>query len=170
MLNLRLDITNVCRDASMAAMRLAIKGKTPDEIRAMTKEKLNLPTTMEDFMAVLAKIGATAITILCPTFISQVCTHLLSLYSQQSRNKYDTVPVVNGERGFRKKIVLSEMGNKQNIAGRIRKSRRTYILAKIATKIRTTKHANQHRKTEKGNGINNPKRCKRHDQNFEARI
>ena len=43
----------------MAAMRLAIKGKTPDEIRAMTKEKLNLPTTMEDFMA---KIGATAIT------------------------------------------------------------------------------------------------------------
>ena len=46
----------------MAAMRLAIKGKTPDEIRAMTKEKLNLPTTLEDFMAVealLAKIGAT---------------------------------------------------------------------------------------------------------------
>ena len=71
---------------------------------------------------------------------------------------------------FEKKIVLSEMGNKQNIAGRIRKSRRTYILAKIATKIRTTKHANQHRKTEKGNGINNPKRCKRRDQNFEARI
>ena len=53
------DITNVCRDASMAAMRLAIKGKTPDEIRAMAKEKLNLPTTMEDFMAVLAKVNKT---------------------------------------------------------------------------------------------------------------
>ena len=129
----------------MAAMRLAIKGKTPDEIRAMTKEKLTLPaTTMEDFMAVLAKIGATAITILCPKFISQVCTHLLSLHSQQSRNKYDTVTVVNGERGFRKKIVLSEMGNKQNKAGRIRKSRRTVCFSQNRHKNQDNKNANHH--------------------------
>eukprot|EP00040_Diaphanoeca_grandis_P021099 m.112354 g.112354 ORF g.112354 m.112354 type:complete len:510 (+) comp28188_c0_seq2:139-1668(+) len=45
------DITNVCRDAAMMAMRRAIKGKSTDEIRAMSKDnpdQLNQPTTLAD--------------------------------------------------------------------------------------------------------------------------
>ena len=47
------DITNVCRDAAMMSMRRAIAGKTPAEIRAMSKEISNQPTSMEvrDMMA-----------------------------------------------------------------------------------------------------------------------
>jgi len=43
------DITNVCRDASMMSMRRAIAGLRPDEIRALPKERLDLPVTAEDF-------------------------------------------------------------------------------------------------------------------------
>eukprot|EP00038_Savillea_parva_P019893 m.29531 g.29531 ORF g.29531 m.29531 type:complete len:516 (+) comp4603_c0_seq1:32-1579(+) len=50
------DITNVCRDASMMAMRRAIKGKKPDEIRAMSKEDMDQPTTMEDLMEALSRV------------------------------------------------------------------------------------------------------------------
>lgn len=53
------DITNVCRDASMMAMRRAIAGKSADEIRAMGKDKLNLPTSMKDFTDALAKVNKT---------------------------------------------------------------------------------------------------------------
>lgn len=49
------DITNVCRDASMMSMRRKIAGLTPDQIRALPKEELDLPVTQEDFMAAVAK-------------------------------------------------------------------------------------------------------------------
>lgn len=42
------DITNVCRDAAMMAMRRAIKGKTAEQIRALDKKELDLPTNMSD--------------------------------------------------------------------------------------------------------------------------
>lgn len=50
------DITNVCRDAAMMSMRRAIKGKKPDEIRAMSKADMELPTTMEDVMEALSRV------------------------------------------------------------------------------------------------------------------
>eukprot|EP01147_Barroeca_monosierra_P004756 gene4757-6838_t len=51
------DLTNVCRDASMMAMRRAIRGKSPDEIKAMDKDQLNQPTSMEDVVAAIEKIS-----------------------------------------------------------------------------------------------------------------
>lgn len=41
------DITNVCRDAAMMSMRRAIAGKSAAEIRAMSKDMVNQPTSME---------------------------------------------------------------------------------------------------------------------------
>ncbi|CAG0914517.1 unnamed protein product [Notodromas monacha] len=49
------DITNVCRDASMMAMRKKIAGMKPDEIRALPKEELDLPVTMADFDEAIRK-------------------------------------------------------------------------------------------------------------------
>jgi katanin p60 ATPase-containing subunit A1 len=49
------DITNVCRDASMMAMRRAIEGKTPEEIKSLPKDKLEQPTSMEDFHVAIRK-------------------------------------------------------------------------------------------------------------------
>eukprot|EP00056_Hartaetosiga_gracilis_P005546 m.86028 g.86028 ORF g.86028 m.86028 type:complete len:473 (+) comp12205_c0_seq3:25-1443(+) len=51
------DLTNVCRDASMMAMRRAIKGKRPAEIRNMDKSELNLPSSMEDFTNAIQKVS-----------------------------------------------------------------------------------------------------------------
>ncbi|XP_059895513.1 katanin p60 ATPase-containing subunit A-like 1 [Gadus macrocephalus] len=51
------DITNVCRDASMMAMRRRIQGLSPEEIRALSKEELLMPVTMEDFTLTLTKIS-----------------------------------------------------------------------------------------------------------------
>ncbi|KAJ8275544.1 hypothetical protein COCON_G00072960 [Conger conger] len=51
------DITNVCRDASMMAMRRRIQGLSPEEIRALSKEELQMPVTMEDFELTLTKIS-----------------------------------------------------------------------------------------------------------------
>uniref|UniRef100_A0A8B9HMU6 Katanin p60 ATPase-containing subunit A1 n=1 Tax=Astyanax mexicanus TaxID=7994 RepID=A0A8B9HMU6_ASTMX len=51
------DITNVCRDASMMAMRRRIQGLKPEEIRALSKEELQMPVTMEDFELALKKIS-----------------------------------------------------------------------------------------------------------------
>jgi katanin p60 ATPase-containing subunit A1 len=51
------DITNVCRDAAMMAMRRAIKGKAPAEIREMSKDEMNLPTTMEDIQEALRRVN-----------------------------------------------------------------------------------------------------------------
>ncbi|XP_034042253.1 katanin p60 ATPase-containing subunit A-like 1 [Thalassophryne amazonica] len=51
------DITNVCRDASMMAMRRRIQGLRPEEIRALSKDELQMPVTMEDFTLTLKKIS-----------------------------------------------------------------------------------------------------------------
>ncbi|XP_035287903.1 katanin p60 ATPase-containing subunit A-like 1 [Anguilla anguilla] len=51
------DITNVCRDASMMAMRRRIQGLSPEEIRALSKDELQMPVTMEDFELTLRKIS-----------------------------------------------------------------------------------------------------------------
>lgn len=51
------DITNVCRDAAMMAMRRAIKGKAPAEIRAMSKSDMDQPTTMADIEEGLARVS-----------------------------------------------------------------------------------------------------------------
>lgn len=49
------DITNVCRDASMMSMRRKIAGLKPDEIRAISKEELDLPVTQQDFHDAIMK-------------------------------------------------------------------------------------------------------------------
>ncbi|UYV81424.1 KATNA1 [Cordylochernes scorpioides] len=51
------DITNVCRDASMMAMRRRIAGLSPEEIRNLSKEDLELPVTAEDFEEAVRKIN-----------------------------------------------------------------------------------------------------------------
>ena len=67
------DITNVCRfklnqlyifentlilrDTAMMSMRRAIDGLSPEEIRNLPKDKLNLPVSKEDFMAAIKKIN-----------------------------------------------------------------------------------------------------------------
>ncbi|KAJ3607037.1 hypothetical protein NHX12_026552 [Muraenolepis orangiensis] len=43
--------------ASMMAMRRRIQGLTPEEIRALSKDELQMPVTMEDFMLALKKIS-----------------------------------------------------------------------------------------------------------------
>ena len=50
------DITNLCRDASMAAMRAKISGKSPQEIKTMNMEDLSSPITKVDFLNSLKKI------------------------------------------------------------------------------------------------------------------
>lgn len=51
------DITNVCRDASMMSMRRRIKGLSPEEIRNLQKEELDLPVNMDDFQEALKKVS-----------------------------------------------------------------------------------------------------------------
>ncbi|EDQ86212.1 uncharacterized protein MONBRDRAFT_28429 [Monosiga brevicollis MX1] len=51
------DLTNVCRDAAMMSMRRAIAGKSPAEIKAMGKDKLNLPTSQQDLVDALGKVA-----------------------------------------------------------------------------------------------------------------
>jgi katanin p60 ATPase-containing subunit A1 len=50
------DITNICRDASMMSMRRRIRGLTPEEIRAIPKDELELPCTRNDFVEAIKKI------------------------------------------------------------------------------------------------------------------
>uniref|UniRef100_A0A674BXW1 Katanin p60 (ATPase containing) subunit A 1 n=1 Tax=Salmo trutta TaxID=8032 RepID=A0A674BXW1_SALTR len=49
------DITNVCRDASLMAMRRRIEGLTPEEIHNISRDEMHMPTTMEDFESSLKK-------------------------------------------------------------------------------------------------------------------
>ncbi|KAL3689086.1 hypothetical protein R1sor_015395 [Riccia sorocarpa] len=51
------DLTNICRDASMNGMRRKIAGKTPDEIKGMTKDQMYEPVAMRDFDDALNKIS-----------------------------------------------------------------------------------------------------------------
>ncbi|NXC18028.1 KTNA1 protein, partial [Corythaeola cristata] len=51
------DITNVCRDASLMAMRRRIEGLTPEEIRNLSRDEMHMPTTMEDFEIALKKVS-----------------------------------------------------------------------------------------------------------------
>ncbi|XP_067612893.1 katanin p60 ATPase-containing subunit A1 isoform X2 [Eurosta solidaginis] len=43
------DISNVCRDAAMMAMRRLIAGRTPSEIKAIRREDIDQPITLQDF-------------------------------------------------------------------------------------------------------------------------
>ncbi|XP_075145520.1 katanin p60 ATPase-containing subunit A-like 1 isoform X2 [Haematobia irritans] len=43
------DISNVCRDAAMMPMRRQIFGRTPEEIRQIRREDVDLPITLQDF-------------------------------------------------------------------------------------------------------------------------
>ncbi|KAF6204856.1 hypothetical protein GE061_019019 [Apolygus lucorum] len=49
------DITNVCRDASMMAMRRKIQGLKPEQIKQLAKEDLDLPVSKQDFIEAIAK-------------------------------------------------------------------------------------------------------------------
>lgn len=51
------DITNVCRDASLMAMRRRIEGLSPEEIRNISRDEMHMPTTMEDFESALRKVS-----------------------------------------------------------------------------------------------------------------
>lgn len=51
------DITNVCRDACMMAMRRRIAGLTAIEIKNLSKDELELPVTMEDFVTAIERVN-----------------------------------------------------------------------------------------------------------------
>jgi len=51
------DITNVCRDAAMQSMRRRIQGLRPDDIRKLSKDELDLPTSATDFDDAIEKIN-----------------------------------------------------------------------------------------------------------------
>lgn len=52
------DITGVCRDAAMNGMRRKIMGKTPEQIRAMSKEEVHEPIKMPDFLQAVERINS----------------------------------------------------------------------------------------------------------------
>eukprot|EP00095_Tigriopus_kingsejongensis_P011569 snap_masked-scaffold1091_size63258-processed-gene-0.4 protein:Tk11569 transcript:snap_masked-scaffold1091_size63258-processed-gene-0.4-mRNA-1 annotation:"aaa atpase" len=49
------DITNLCRDAAMMAMRKAIKNKPLDELKQIKKEDIDKPISQEDFKDALER-------------------------------------------------------------------------------------------------------------------
>jgi len=51
------DITNVCRDACMMVMRRRIQGLTPEQIRSLSGDELDLPVTFTDFEEAMRKIN-----------------------------------------------------------------------------------------------------------------
>ncbi|TSK49624.1 Katanin p60 ATPase-containing subunit A-like 1 [Bagarius yarrelli] len=51
------DIAIICREAAMMAMRGKIQGLSPEEIRALPKDELQMPVTMEDFETALKNIS-----------------------------------------------------------------------------------------------------------------
>lgn len=51
------DITNVCRDACMMAMRRRIAGLQPDEIKCLSKDELELPVTIKDFEDAINRVN-----------------------------------------------------------------------------------------------------------------
>lgn len=51
------DITSVCRDACMVKMRRTIANLTPEQIRSLSKDQLDLPVSAEDFYEAIRKIN-----------------------------------------------------------------------------------------------------------------
>ncbi|XP_018787689.1 PREDICTED: katanin p60 ATPase-containing subunit A-like 1 isoform X2 [Bactrocera latifrons] len=49
------DITNVCRDASMMSMRRKIAGLTPEQIRQLATEEVDLPVSNKDFTEAISR-------------------------------------------------------------------------------------------------------------------
>ncbi|XP_011185631.2 katanin p60 ATPase-containing subunit A-like 1 isoform X1 [Zeugodacus cucurbitae] len=49
------DITNVCRDASMMSMRRKIAGLTPEQIRQLATEEVDLPVSNQDFTEAMSR-------------------------------------------------------------------------------------------------------------------
>ncbi|CAD6992128.1 katanin p60 ATPase-containing subunit A-like 1 [Ceratitis capitata] len=49
------DITNVCRDASMMSMRRKIAGLTPEQIRQLATEEVDLPVSNQDFAEAISR-------------------------------------------------------------------------------------------------------------------
>ena len=45
------------RDAAMMAMRRRIQGLTPDQIKNLKQDELNLPSSMDDFYTALRKVS-----------------------------------------------------------------------------------------------------------------
>jgi len=50
------DITMICRDASMMAMRSVVNGLSPDSIKSLRKEDIDAPVQKKDFLNALTKI------------------------------------------------------------------------------------------------------------------
>eukprot|EP00117_Sycon_ciliatum_P024889 scpid69122/ scgid20778/ Katanin p60 ATPase-containing subunit A-like 1; p60 katanin-like 1 len=53
------DITSVCRDASMMSMRRRIEGLTPEDIKKLSKDELEMPVTKSDFDLAIKKVNKT---------------------------------------------------------------------------------------------------------------
>ncbi|KAG9508974.1 Katanin p60 ATPase-containing subunit A-like 1, partial [Fragariocoptes setiger] len=51
------DITNVCRDACMMSMRRRIAGLTPEQIRSLSKDELEMPVSPNDFEEAIRKVN-----------------------------------------------------------------------------------------------------------------
>ncbi|CAC5390861.1 KATNA1 [Mytilus coruscus] len=51
------DITNVCRDAAMMSFRRRISGLTPEQVRNIPKEELEVPPNMDDFEMAIKKVN-----------------------------------------------------------------------------------------------------------------
>ena len=49
------DITSFCRDAALMSMRKVIRGKTPSEIKELSKDDIEKPVTMEDFTTAILR-------------------------------------------------------------------------------------------------------------------
>jgi len=47
----------VCRDAAMMSMRRRIAGLSPEEIRSLPRDELDLPITKADFDEAISKIS-----------------------------------------------------------------------------------------------------------------
>jgi len=52
------DVTNLCRDASMMAMRRRIKGLNKEEIRKLRKEETEMPVTNDDLVDAASRMNS----------------------------------------------------------------------------------------------------------------
>lgn len=54
-------ILQVCRDASMMSMRRKIAGLNCEQIKALSKEELDLPVSAQDFEEAIRKVNKSVI-------------------------------------------------------------------------------------------------------------